>query len=403
MKKLTKRYKSALIYRARKNSKKIKSRARRAYRKAASEATFTPFIVNTWDGSINQKALCVRKPVTPPEHINFGDSIDETLVFLKRIRDGIGKKRHDGSPQPGWLKKKNGRLPRLGTFHDYSLIKSISVSAALVIASCYDRARRISGTTPPAINHQDWPDSVFRVLSDVGFFKFIGHKPPDNRGSFENQLKICSAISGRNANGLEECSNEILELLKFLSYSERSATAILAEVNSVVSEAMINVARHAYPQNFVEESPYDTIDQWWMTAQADRHNQTLTVVVYDQGATIPGTLPHKEWYQKYVEKIMQHFRPDFDYHRDAQHLRTLDPHFINHSMKKGKTQTNDPQRGLGLPQMQSLIDQCKDGSLTIVSRAGLYRYKKGNGVTKRALPLELEGTLVEWHITLPKV
>lgn len=403
MKKLTQRYKSTLIYRSKKNLYKNRLRDKRSYVRDASRSTFTPFIVNTWDGTTNQKALCIRKPVTPPENINFEDSIDETLVFLKRIRDGIGKKRHDGSPQPGWLKKKNGRLPRLGTFHDYSLIKSISVSAALVIASCYDRAGRISGITPPAINHQDWPDNVFRVLSDVGFFKFIGHRPPDDRDNTEDELKIFSAISGRNANGLEECSNEILELLKFLSYSGRSATAILAEINSVVSEAMINVARHAYPKNFVEDSPYDTVGQWWMTAQADRQNQTLTVVVYDQGATIPGTLPHKTWYQSYVEKIVRNVRPDFDYHRDAQHLRTLDPHFINHSMKKGKTQTNDPQRGLGLPQMQSLIDRCEDGSLTIVSRAGLYKYRKGNSVTKRALPLQLEGTLVEWHITLPKV
>ena len=403
MKRLTKRYKSILIYRARKESYKQKFRVKKSYARNLSNSRFTPFVVNTWDGTINQKALCVRKPVDPPENINFEDSIDETLVFLKKIRDGIGKKQPDGSPQPGWLKKKNGRLPRCGAFYDYSLIKSISVSAALVIASCYDRAGRISGVTPPAINHQDWRDSVFRVLSDVGFFKFIGHPPPDTRGKTEDELKIFSAISGKNANGLEECSNEVLELLKFLSYSDRIATTILAEINSVVSEAMINVARHAYPRDFVEESPYDTVGQWWMTAQADRHNQTLTVVVYDQGATIPGTLPHKKWYQSYVEKVIRNVRPEFDYHRDAQHLRTLDPHFINHSMKKGKTQTNDPQRGLGLPQMQSLIDRCEDGSLTIVSRAGLYKYRKGNAVTKRALPLQLEGTLVEWHITLPKV
>lgn len=403
MKKLTKRYKSILVYRAAKAHKNKKNRSMIKTPMALTEMQFKPFVVNIWDGEINQKALCVRKPIAPPEHINFEDTIDETLVFLKKIRDSIGQKRFDGSPHPGWLKNKKGRLPRLGTFHDYSTIKSISVSAALVVASCYDRARRITGVTPPAINHQDWPDSVFRVLSDVGFFKFIGHKPPNARKPTEDQIKIFSAISGKNANGLEECSNEMFELLKFLSYSGQSATTILTDVNSVVSEAMINVSRHAYPKDFVEESPYDTVGQWWMTAQADRQNQTLTVVVYDQGATIPGTLPSKQWYRNYVQSIMRHFRPDFDYKRDAEHLRTRDAHFINHSMKKGKTQTNDPERGLGLPQMQSLIDQCDDGSLTIVSRAGLYKYSKGNSVTKRALPLDLEGTLVEWHITLPKV
>ena len=54
-----------------------------------------------------------------------------------------------------------------------------------------------------------------------------------------------------------------------------------------------------------------------------------------------------------------------------------------------------------LDEMQSLIDICPDGTLSILSRRGLYKYGKGMGVFKRSLDYELEGTLIEWELTLP--
>lgn len=346
----------------------------------------------------------MREPVAPPKNIDFDGGLKETLPFLAKIKEQIGKKRIPGANRPSWIKYKNGRIPRLHGFYDYSQISTISISAALVIAACYDRAARISGKAPPAINYFQWPQEVFRVLYDVGFFEFIGHVKTQNPNlalhrENDGSHKIISAISGKNANGLEECSGEIYNLLTFLSYNETKATEILADVNSAVSEAMINVARHAYPEDFVEQSPYDTVGQWWMTAQADREDRTLRIVLYDQGATIPGTLPFRSWFKETVEAAMQQIIPSFKHSPD---YRALDHEYINHSMKEGKTQTGDKQRGLGLPQMQSLIDLCDDGSLTIVSRGGLYKYSKNIGTHTQALPVDLEGTLVEWHLSLPE-
>ncbi|GGG60020.1 hypothetical protein GCM10011415_02440 [Salipiger pallidus] len=344
--------------------------------------------------------------MNPPHLINFEDGIEDTLLFLKSIREKMGRKRSPSSNRVNWVKEIPNRLPRISTFYDFSKIESISVSAALVIASCYDRARRMSGITPPAINYGEWPQDVFQVLHDVGFFEFVGHVGvgsgiPVHIGGVSGR-KVTSAVSGTNANGLEECSDRVLELLRFLSVDDEYAEQLLIDINSVVSEAMINVARHAYPKEFVENSEYDTIGQWWFAAQADRDKREIRVVVYDQGATIPGTLPQREWFKHAVETIMRSVVPDFDYDRDkAERIGTHDQHYINYSMKKGKTQTQDPQRGLGLPQMQSLIDLCDDGSISIVSRYGFYRYSKGTGITKSGLSTELEGTLVEWRLSLP--
>ena len=135
-----------------------------------------------------------------------------------------------------------------------------------------------------------------------------------------------------------------------------------------------------------------------MSARADRGSNKLTIVVYDQGATIPGTLPHRDWFQRQVSSIMKAIIPSFDYGKQ----RTIDHEFINYSMKKGKTQTGDAQRGLGLPQMRDLIDICPDGTLSVVSRQGLYRYAKGTGVFKCPLKIGLDGTLIEWELTLPR-
>lgn len=406
MKKITQKQKQYLIRRSRKSqAKRIRRRGnqKRNQRNQTPEKHFKPFKVSIWDGSIERTALCVRPPTTPPPHINFDQDIDATLDFLKLIRDKLGRKQSSGSSKFAWVKEKNGGLPRIGGFHDYSKIQSISVSAALIVASCYDRAKRITRNAPPAINIRDWPSNVFQVLYEVGFFGFIGHSGKSElgevyRAKLDDNFKVMSAISGRNANGLAACSEEILSLLHFLQPTKNEVVDFLPEINTAVSEAMINVARHAYPRDYIFKSEYDTVGQWWMTARADRSLQQLKIVVYDQGATIPGTLPHRSWFKSTIEQVFRSFAPDFVYDETR---RALDHEFINYSMKKGKTQTGERERGLGLPQMQALIDLCPGGTLTVVSRAGLYKYDKLAGVSKRALATELEGTLVEWNLLLP--
>ncbi len=365
-----------------------------------------PFEVSLWDGVAERSALCLQPPKIPPRSINFDENIEETLCFLKDVRDLIGKKRHKINKKPTWLKERRDKSPTIYGFSDYGKIQNISISAALVLASCYDRAKRITQSVPPAVNYAEWLPEVFQTFYDVGFFNFIGHSgDPDNSALGEvyrrvsaDDVQIISAISGRNANGLAACSEEIERLLRFIAPFSSEVGGLLPEINTAISEAMINVSRHAYPEEFVENSMYDTIGQWWMTARADQGAGRLTIVMYDQGATIPGTLPHRAWFQEAIERFMRSIVPTFIYDHTQ---RTFDHEYINYSMRKGKTQTGERGRGLGLPQMRELIDLCQDGTLTVVSRSGLYKYNRESGVTKRALQTDLEGTLVEWELFLP--
>ena len=55
-------------------------------------------------------------------------------------------------------------------------------------------------------------------------------------------------------------------------------------------EAMDNCAAHAYPEN--HEFRYPTEQQrWWMSGSV-ANGRELEVIFFDQGATIPGTLPN---------------------------------------------------------------------------------------------------------------
>jgi hypothetical protein len=394
MKKLTGRYKRTLLHRSKKRQKKL--------RKRLSRDRYY-LLVTAWDGEREEIVVCRKPPMLPPNDINFGQNIDQTLEFLKLVRERIGRKRRAGSRPLTWIRRYKNRRSQIGAFYDYSVIQCLAVGPALVMAASYDRARRLVGKTPPAINYASWGASAIQTFFEIGFFDLIGQTENpaivleyNNKAS--NEIKIIKAISGINANGLEGCSMAIASLLVFLRLSDDDRDFYVPEINTAISEAMINVAKHAYPQDYVKNSNYDTLNQWWMTARADRANSSITIAVYDQGASIPGTLPSRGWFKNAVQAHMELLIPGF---RHSADYRKMDPEYINFSMKPGKTQTNDRQRGLGLPQMQELIDQCNGGSLTVLSRSGYYRYNKHSGIEKKFLAVELEGTLIEWHLSLP--
>lgn len=361
-------------------------------------------IVSAWDGQAYEKIVCLDSPWQPPSNICIHSNLNETLDFLKIVRDQICLKHSfAGRQQRVWIKRRANRLPTIRTYIDFSQIEEFGAAPALVLAACYDRTRQKVGNAPPAIDFENWSPQAFQVLFEIGFFDLIGHLQDDISATYrryqDDRTKTLGAISGTNANGLEAASEAVSELLEYLKASESVSKTFLPEINSAVSEAMINVARHAYPEGYAAESPYICLDRWWMTAKADRVEGTLTIAIYDQGATIPGTLPKREWFNEMVANIMSSLVKSFEPHEKPN---LIDHEFINYSMKVGKTQTGNARRGLGLPQMRELIDLCPEGKLSIISRSGLYVYMKGTGVYKRALTTELEGTLLEWELTLPR-
>ena len=369
-----------------------------------SNSRFVPFEVEVWDGKDVETVTCLNPATKPPSVICLNKNTDETIRFLHHLSNSVSGLKTDKKKQTDWIDRKPNRPPQIKRYIGFEDISVFATAPALILAATYERAKIATGKIPPAVNFPNWSPQAFQTLYEIGFFEIVGHAPAEKIKEvyvekLDSSYKVSKTLRGANADGLEEASDVISELLDYLSIDEAICEDLIMDINSAVSEAMINVARHAYGESFIAQSLKVCLQQWWMSAKADKSNNTLTIAVYDQGETIPGTLPRREWYKEKIENAMRSVIPNFVY---ASQHGTIDHEFINYSMKKGKTQTGEARRGLGLPQMQDLIDVCPDGTLSILSRQGLYKYDKDIGVYKRRLELELEGTLVEWKLTLPR-
>ncbi len=95
----------------------------------------------------------------------------------------------------------------------------------------------------------------------------------------------------------------------------------LIKVLTTISEAITNVTQHAYPLDHSYE--YKHIDRFWVAVTANRDQKNLTVVIYDQGATIPITYPRLERTEK-VKRFLRRaisIKPECDYQYDGTYIR----------------------------------------------------------------------------------
>jgi len=155
---------------------------------------------------------------------------------------------------------------------------------------------------------------------------------------------------------------------------------------------MINVARHAYHEE--EEISVPHVGRWWVTASADRVRKELTVVIYDQGASIPVTFPKKEL----ADTVWDFLRGVLG--QDDEHVFSDDAAYIAAALLPGRTQTNQRNRGLGLPEMKELIDISGGGELCIISRGGTCRYGNNRNISRKASNQSIGGTLVQWKLSV---
>ena len=263
------------------------------------------------------------------------------------------------------------------------------------MAAEYDRAAQLIGSTPPTINIDKWNREVLSKLFQLGFFDILGIT--DNvRGLYHDDgvVKTMRIARGTNTSDLQRTSESLVTLSKFVDADGPMTEEVVLALNSALSEAMANVARHAYPRDFDFELAH--VNAWWVTAFADRSSRRLTVVVYDQGASIPVTIPQKPWMHAVQQYIRQNLlvENEFEYQNDAT--------YIEGAMRRGRTQTQEKGRGEGLPQMKELVDICGGGSLTIWSRGGVCEYAPETELKKGTYEFSVGGTLIEWVMDLPR-
>lgn len=391
---------------ARQNIRRLRNRivrrALHAHRaRRTSDSDYRPEIVSMWSGDGIKKAICTERPRPAPSIICFSENPTETLQFMSYIQDKLALPKdvvHRTSNS--WLKRarKRRKLPQIRGYLDFSRIDHISTSASVVLAANYDRASRLAGRVPPTVNLETWSDPAFTTLYELGFFSIVGHvRQTDERyrDSISGEFRTMAMISGTNSNELRSACESIMQLSYFIGDSHPLRPDVMKALNSALGEALSNVTQHAYPGTY--ETTHAKVDRWWVSASADRSARTLRVVVYDQGASIPWTLPNRSWASKLDPRKLPLLVP-----RPGQEKNPFDADYIKFAIGEGTSQTYEEHRGQGLPQMRDLVRICGAGSLTILSRAGMCCYTPDEGLMSSALPLPIEGTLIEWEMCLPR-
>lgn len=353
--------------------------------------------VTLWLGDSTEIATSRTLPTAPPEVLCFRTNRLETVRFFHewRIRTTPKARIADAEVKP-WISRRRGKSRRrsISGYVDYANIEEISTAAAVVIAADYDRLATIKSEAPPTVNLHKWSDPVFNKLLELGFFEIVGlvDSIPD-RYIDDGLTRTMSIISGRDASQLEEAARHLKNLALLVRDGEIFDEELELAINTALSEAMANVARHAYPDG--HHFRFRHVSKWWVTAAADRPNRKLTIVIYDQGASIPVTFTGRKMSERAKSAFMRVFQGDsaFDFDNDSA--------YILGAMQRGNTQTTEPNRGLGLSNMKDLIDICGMGRLTIFSRGGVCEYADGTETYWPSLPYSIGGTLIEWTIQLP--
>ena len=161
MKKLTRKLKRRLLYRARRQLHKVRrkhsGRARREEsRTAIGSGKSRPHRVTAWSGGVPETVICETAPVSPPARLCLVEAWSETLDFLAQIQRfsrSAGVKESANSGKSWFLKKRSPRgLRRIPTYLDFAQIQHLSTAAALVITAEYDAACLYWNDPPPTID-----------------------------------------------------------------------------------------------------------------------------------------------------------------------------------------------------------------------------------------------------------
>ncbi|MCJ8521179.1 anti-sigma regulatory factor (Ser/Thr protein kinase) [Pseudorhizobium tarimense] len=307
----------------------------------------------------------------------------DSIRFLQLLRRGTSIAVKKKKPL---VRRSPGRSPQLIGYNDFSYPTSISTAAAVVLAAEYERMRTMLDEVPPTVVLDRWNDEVFRKLYQLGFFEIVGITPKRTDVVIdEGDVRTMQIVSSQNADDLERIDAALQKLGEFMNPTSSIPESVIIDLLTGLSEALSNVTGHAYPDDY--QPIYPHIGRFWVSATADRRNHSLTVVVYDQGVTIPVTYPRIERLEKVYNYLGRTLRqqPSFDFENDGTYIRA--------AMKYGGSRTDQKHRGKGLPQIIDVIKRIGRGRLTVFSRGGWCTRAPNGRFSSGAVPYSLGGTL----------
>lgn len=302
------------------------------------------------------------RPLVLPPVLDFSeDAYEETVNFFHKLR-----KISD---------EKDSRFQL-----DFVPLKKISPAAALFLTSEIDRFQvRSKFIRIKVKDFSRWDSSIRCQLRDMGMFDLlhIGNINPkflsEKSSADEEFIKF---RSGNRANGetFLEMRDEINE--KIENIPEAKALQI------GITEAMTNTSHHAYPESYMKDCVLK-VDKWWLSSSINKKTKTITVIICDQGVSIPKTIPENKSKLNIISSLFGK--------SDAQ--------LIQIAVNNNKSRTNKSYRGKGLKDIKDYTKKAKDASLRIISRNGEYVASslEKDYICNHKRPIL--GTLIEWKAT----
>lgn len=297
-------------------------------------------------------------PLVVPKTLSLSENRGDTIVFINEIRKIV----------------LNERLP---IYLHFSNCEKIGASAAVVLSAEIFRCRYLRRFRNRKSVHGEYPlhHGVRDMLTKMGFFDSIEVTSPIDNGedSEESYIKIQSFT---NVNGA--LVKEVAEQLTFAfpHFSDDSKRRMYG----AVVEGLGNIFEHAF-----DVAPPFPIwgRRGWLGAVVNPSGNQFTLMVFDQGAGIPSTLP-----LSVVEQL-----------KALGQLRgSSDGDVIAAATRLRRTSTRQSGRGKGFETMRRFIDSCDDGELRVYSNRGAYLYQGEGEHILTDVDDTLGGTLVLWRI-----
>lgn len=345
--------------------------------------------VQIWQGGDPEWAISLQSPVVPPRLLCFDRNRPHAFDFFSHMRRNFNRGIAENTTFVH--RTRPGAYPQIPRYVDMSMVSEISTAAAVIMAAEYERMAIVQGTVPPTVDLDRWNDQVFMKLYQIGFFEITGHAPNTDRLTESGASLTMRIVRSTSSNDLEEIDEALQQLFAFLGPTGQDAEATIIEFLTALSEAMTNVTNHAYNEDMIFDRP--NLESFWVAATADRSDNSLTIVVYDQGATIPATYPRHSRLDQVKRYLARALRPEPEGLQD-------DGTYIRAAMRYGGSRTDQKHRGKGLPQMFSALQKIGRGTLSIYSRGGWCRRTSEGRMRSGAVETPIGGTLIEWSVVL---
>ena len=346
------------------------------------------------------RSSLARERKLMPANFCLEENSEEVAAFLNELRHRLttGGEQLQRARMSGNSRRVAQRTKAAYTdYIDFATLDRITPSAALLLASEYDRANELYkfGQALGAINIERWKPAVLMTLQDLGFLSLLGVEAPKRQMIERNGVYAVPFLSGRRVLG-EEIDRLIRQLAALAEGEGIAGSETLLSRSRVydgLGEAIQNVQDHAYPDDVEFAEP--PVKRWWMTGAVEPAKRRFNVVIYDQGVTIPISIPRWSLFRDFKTSFLNAVGREFDPSEPDK-----DGEAIAQAVQFGRSSTGKPWRGKGLPLMREIVENSAGGTLRIFSRRGEYVYRAGQEASCHSHTVSLSGTLVEWDLYL---